>query len=384
MTDKATVFDQEIDRRHTDSIKWSKYADQDIIPMWVADMDFTSPPEIIEAMHRRIEHGVFGYAAPPETLIETVVDHLQRQYEWTVHRDWLVWLPGLVSGLNVACRSVGKHDTGILTNTPIYPPFLSAPKNAGKMIHTSPMVVSQGRWEIDFDDLQTDRHPSTALFILCNPHNPTGRMLTKMELLTVADICTRKDWIICSDEIHCDLILESGRRHIPIASLDADIADRTITLMAPSKTYNIPGLGCSFAVIPNDRLRRRFNHAMAGIVPHVNLIGYVAAEAAYTYGQPWLAKLLNYLQANRDYLYHAVAEMPGLSLGTVEATYLAWIDTRQTGIDAPGPFFEAAGVGLSNGVDFRGPGFVRLNFGCTRATLTKALQRMSRALQSQP
>ena len=249
------------------------------------------------------------------------------------------------------------------------------------MINTSPMVVSQGRWEIDFDDLKTDRQPSTALFILCNPHNPTGRMLTRQELLKIADISLRNDWIICSDEIHCDLILESGRQHIPIASLDADIADRTITLMAPSKTYNIPGLGCSFAVIPNDRLRRRFNHTMAGIVPHVNLIGYAAAEAAYTYGQPWLDNLLGYLQSNRDYLSQAIAAMPGLSMGTIEATYLAWIDTRQTGIDAPVTFFESAGVGLSNGLDFHGPGFVRLNFGCTRVTLTQALQRMSKALQ---
>ena len=318
---QAVNFDLPIDRSATDSIKWQKYAHRDIIPMWVADMDFVSPPPVIQALHERIEHGIFGYAAPKPDLVQTVIQYLKDTHNWSVEPHWIVWLPGLVSGLNISCRSVDTPGSAILTTTPVYPPFLSAPKLADRHLQTTRMVFGQNQWQIDFDDLGTRNDDRTRLFLLCNPHNPTGRMFDKQELLQLADICLGNRWIICSDEIHCDLILESGRRHIPTASLDPAISDRTITLMAPSKTYNIPGLGCAFAVISNDGLRRRFKQAMAGIVPHNNLLGLAAAEAAYSYGQSWLQQLLVYLRNNRTLVQKGIKAMPDLSMGPIEATY---------------------------------------------------------------
>ena len=373
-------FDSPPERGGTDSAKWRKYHGQDIIPMWVADMDFTSPAPVIEALHHRIDHGVFGYGAIDETLSASVVAYLQRSFKWRVEPRWIVWLPGLVSGLNIACRSVGEPGDAVLTTVPVYPPFLSAPKNTRRRLITSQWRQSNDHWEMDFDDLRKSIDDRTRLFILCNPHNPTGRVLTRDELTTLARICLDRGMIICADEIHCDLIMEPGCRHIPMASLSPEIARNTITLMAPSKTYNIPGLGCSFAVISDDTLRRRFKRAMTGIVPHVNILGMVAAQAAYQYGGPWLDAVIAYLRKNLELTAQAIGRMPGLSMGKVEATYLAWIDTRDLKIENPGKWFEAAGVGLSDGIAFDGPGFVRLNFGCRRALLAKALERMAMAV----
>jgi cystathionine beta-lyase len=217
--------------------------------------------------------------------------------------------------------------------------------------------------------------------LLCSPHNPTGRVFTRSELLRLAEICERHRLVICSDEIHCDLVLDPDKVHLPTAALAGEIAERTITLMAPSKTYNIPGLGCAFAVISQPQLRKAFKAAMAGIVPEVNLMGFAGALAAYRHGGAWRSALLAYLAANRDRVLEAIANMPGLSASHIEATYLAWIDAREVGAGDPAAFFEAAGVGLSDGREFGGPGFVRLNFGCPRATLDEALGRMERALR---
>jgi len=263
---------------------------------------------------------------------------------------------------------------------PVYPPFLSAPKNSDRRLLTSRLQHYDYQWEIDFDDLIKSIDDHTRLFILCNPHNPTGRVFRRDELLTLAQICLDRKLIVCSDEIHCDLILEPGCRHIPFASLSADVARQTITLMAPSKTFNIPGLSCSFAVIPDDKLRRRFKLAMAGIVPHVNVLGMVAAQAAYQYGQPWLDELKTYLRGNRDLAVDAIGRMKGLAMRAGQATYLAWIEASGLDVAAPAKWFEAAGVGLSDGAEFDGPGFVRLNFGCRRPLLSQALERMATAV----
>lgn len=375
-------FDSSPERRGTDSAKWRKYHDLDIIPMWVADMDFISPAPVIEALHHRIDHGVFGYGAVDKTLSATVVDYLQQSFQWQVEPRWIVWLPGLVPGLNIACRSIGEPGDAVLTTVPVYPPFLSAPKNTRRRLITSRWRRANNHWEMDFDELRNSIDDRTRLFILCNPHNPTGRVLTRDELTTLARICMDHDMIICSDEIHCDLIMEPGCRHIPMASLSPEIARNTITLMAPSKTYNIPGLGCSFAVISDDTLRRRFKRAMSGIVPHVNILGMVAAQAAYQYGGPWLDAVIDYLRRNLDMTAQAISGMRGLAMGKVQATYLAWIDTRELKIENPGKWFETAGVGLSDGIAFDGPGFVRLNFGCPRALLARALERMAAAIKN--
>ena len=351
-----------------------------MIPLWLADMDFRSPPAVVEALKHRCDHGVFGYTHPPMELVDTVLARLYSAGGWTVERDWIVWLPGLVTGLNVSCRAVGEDGDEVLSAVPVYQPFLSAPRNSRRTLRTVELVLRDGRWTFDFDALAKAISPRTRLFLLCSPHNPVGRLFTRDELRTVAGICERHDVFICSDEIHCDLILDEDKKHIPTATLSREAADRTITLMAPSKTFNVPGLGCSFAVISNRTLRERFRTAMAGIVPDVNAMGFTAALAAYREGGEWLQAVLAYLRENRDTVARAVAAMPGLSMTPVEATYLAWIDTRGAGIKDAATFFLGAGVGLSDGKEFGGPGFVRLNFACPRSRLTTALERMGRAM----
>jgi cystathionine beta-lyase len=373
-------FDTPPDRRRTASLKWEKYAGRDVIPLWVADMDFPSPEPVHQALRERIAHGVLGYTQPPATLVSAVREYLFDHFAWEIAPEWLVWLPGLVTGLNVACRAVGEPGDAVATATPVYPPFLSAPGNAGRRLVRVPMVIDHDHWHWDFLHLEAAAGPRTRLLMLCNPHNPVGRVFTPAELERLVDWCVRRDVFICSDEIHCDLVLDDHRRHVPTATLNAAARERTITLMAPSKTFNIPGLGCAFAVIAAARLRRRFRRAMAGIVPSVNLLGYVAAEAAYRHGWPWHQHLLEVLRANHDRVQTAVARMPAIRTWPVEATYLAWLDARATGIEQPNTFFERAGVGLSDGAEFGLPGFVRLNFGCPPALLDKALGRMAAAL----
>ena len=370
-------FDRVIDRRGGDSLKWNKYAGRDVLPLWVADMDFAAPPAIIAALERRVAQGCFGYAQEWPSLYEAVLDNLQREYGWQVEADWLVWLPGLVTGLNVACRAV---DGDVLTATPVYPPFLSAPRLSGRQLSTAALCQADGRWGWDFAALAAALTPDSRLLLLCHPHNPVGRAWDEGELNEVVAFCKRHDLIVCSDEIHCGLLLDEHRQHLPLAMLDAAIARRSITLMAPSKTWNIPGLGCAFAVIPDAALRRRFGGAMRGIVPHVNVLGLAATEAAYRDCDDWRRALLGVLRGNRDRLEAAIAGLPGLAMSHVEATYLAWIDARGLGVADPAAFFEAAGVGLSSGIDFGLPGWVRLNFGCPSATLAAALERMTAAL----
>jgi cystathionine beta-lyase len=374
-------FDTPIDRRNTASLKWDKYKDQDIIPLWVADMDFRSPPAVIDALHERVEHGIYGYTVAPDELTREVIVMLQSRYGWTVEPDWIVWLPGLVTGINVTCRAIGADQDDIMTVVPAYPPFLTAPKYSRRNLIVVPLVKTGSRWTFDFARLESAITSRTRLFILCNPQNPVGRVFSRDELLTLAAICAKHDIIICSDEIHCELLLDEDKTHIPTAALSQAIAKRTITLMAPSKTYNLAGLSCSFAVICEQKLRRKFYRAMAGIVPMINPLGYVAALAAYRYGQDWHAALLSYLRENRNLVTHRINEMPGLSMTHIEATYLAWINTQAAGLNEPVKFFEDAGVGLSDGHEFGVSGFVRLNFGCSRSLLTEALQRMKTALE---
>jgi len=373
-------FDTPVDRYHTASIKWERYSGRDIIPLWVADMDFRSPPAVIEALNKRIEHGVFGYGADPRALTEMVCEMLARRYSWQVEPEQLVWLPGLVCGLNVVCRAVGSEHDDVMTLVPIYPPFLSAPGNSGRKLVTVPLVIEKDKWMIDFDELEKRITPNTRLLLFCNPHNPVGRVYSRQELENLVLLCDRHDITICSDEIHCDLILDGDKKHIPTAAVCPEAAGRTITLMAPSKTFNIPGLGCSFAVISDRPLRNRFLQAMAGIVPEVNILGFSAAEAAYRDGWDWLTALLQYLRGNSLLVEKEIGSMAHLSMHHVEATYLAWIDGRRIDKMFPGRFFEAFGVGLSEGSDFGFPGFIRLNFGCQRSLLQEALQRIKRAL----
>lgn len=372
-------FETVVDRRSSSSLKWDHYAQQDILPLWVADMDFPSPPAVLEALRERVDHGIFGYTLAPVSLVEAVQAHVQRQYGWHIEAEWLVWLPGVVSGLNAVCRAVGEAGDTVLTCTPIYPPFLSAAELMGRQTLAVPLVQEGSRWRMDIAAMERAITPKTKLLLLCNPHNPVGRVWSREELVAVAELAQRHDLIICSDEIHADLILDPDKHHLPLAMLGPEVSQRTITLQAPSKTYNIPGLGCSYAVVADAELRRQLQRAMEGIVPHVNLMGYVAAEAAYRHGEPWRLALMDYLRSNRALVQQAIETM-GLSMSPVEATYLAWIDVRERGIEHPQRFFEAAGVGLSGGRAFGMAGFVRLNFGCPQSILREALARMHTAL----
>ncbi len=373
-------FDAVIDRGASDSNKWRKYQGRDIIPMWVADLDFKSPPAVIEALRQRVEHGVFGYTRPRESLNAAVIDYLYRTYAWRVSPSWIVWLPGLVCGLNVCCRSVGRANDVIVTHIPAYPPFLSAPGLSRRRLHTLPLSNARGEWHFDLDDLRRGLPPDSTAYILCNPHNPTGKVLRRDELVQLAQLCLDRGLTVFSDEIHCDLVLSPECRHIPFASLDPEIAEHTITLMSSSKTYNTPGLDCAFAIIPNDALRRRFKETMEGIVPHVNIMGLVAAQAAFQHGADWLKALITYLRENRDLVRRRINQTRGMNVNPIEATYLAWIDVSALGLKDAAAFFEEAGVGLMDGREFGVPGYVRLNFGCRRGLLREALTRMTAAV----
>ncbi|GHU32240.1 aspartate aminotransferase [Betaproteobacteria bacterium] len=373
-------FDNHPERRDVPGEKWGRYAGRDILPMWVADMDFPAPPPVLEALSARIQHGVFGYTHPWPSLIDAVITHIARDHDWHIDPDWLIWLPGVVSAFNLACRAVGEEGDGVFTASPVYPPFFSAPGNNARRLVQAPLTFDGTRWQWDRAATAAAIDARTRLFMLCNPHNPVGRVFDEDELRWIADLAAERELIICSDEIHCGLVLDPDKKHRPIAALAPEVARRTITLMAPSKVWNIPALYCAIAIIPDPGLRARFRHAMRGIVPEINVLGFVAAEAAYREGEPWRRELITYLRGNRDRVVEAVAAMPGLSTSPPEATYLAWIDCRAAGLEHPAEFFEAAGVGLSDGKAFGLPGFVRLNFGCARATLDEALARMTRAL----
>ncbi|HME44885.1 MAG TPA: PatB family C-S lyase [Syntrophorhabdales bacterium] len=377
-------FDQEIERRGTDSHKWRKYGD-DVIPLWVADMDFVSAQPIIEALHKRVAHGVFGYTQAPRELSLVIQERLKRLYGWEVREEDIIFLPGVVSGLNLAFHVYAEPGDEVLVQPPVYSHFIRDPLLHGRAVIDQSLVEKGDTYEIDFDALDKPITDRTKLFILCNPHNPVGRVFATKELERLAEICLRHNIIICSDEIHCDLIYP-GYRHVPIATLGPEVENQTVTLMAPSKTFNVPGLGCAFAIIKNETLRRMWISGSQGLIPHVNIMGLVAALAAYRDGQEWLDQVLFYLKGNRDFLMQHVREkLPRLRMKKMEATYLAWLDCRNAGISGnPFEYFlREARVALNDGADYGkgGAGFVRLNFACTRRRLTEALDHMAAALK---
>ncbi len=384
-------FDHVPDRRPTDSIKWNKY-EEDVLPLWVADMDYPIAEPIRQALHERIDHGIFGYpdthgnVDPFGKLREVLVERMATLYNWQVGPEELIFLPGVVVGLNLTCRALATTGGNVLVQTPVYPPFLQVAQNAG-MKRRDAMLVrrSDGRYEVDWDRFEEAINWRTKLFILCNPHNPVGRAFRQDELERMAEICLRHEMVICSDEIHCDLIFK-GKKHIPIASIDKEIAKNTVTLMSPTKTFNVAGLQCSFAIIQNEELRKKIDQAGCGLVMWENIMGLTATLAAYRDGQEWLEQVLHYLESNRDYLYDFVRDqLPRLHMVKPEGTYLAWLDCREAGIQgSPYDFFlNEARVGLNDGATFGsgGEGFVRLNFACTWVVLTQALEKMKAALE---
>ncbi len=372
-------FDRIVERRGTASFKWELFG-EDVLPLWVADMDFGSPPPVIEALRRRAEHGVYGYALVSDAFVDTLRTDIERRHGWRVEPDWLVWLPSVVPGLDLSCRAFAGDGEDVLAVTPVYPPFLAAPAAQGRRLLTVAARRVGGRWVLPLEEMEAALTPRTRLLLFCNPHNPLGRVWSRAEVAEVVGFCHRHGLVLCSDEIHCDLLLDEVE-HVPAASLDDEASHMTVTLMSPSKTYNLPGLNFAFAIVPDEGLRMRFAAAAAGMLPFPGCFALAAAEAAYREGGSWLTELLAYLRGNRDAFEDFVrASLPRVAMTHVEATYLGWMDVRRVGLERPAAACRRAGVALSDGADFGAPGFLRLNFACPRAVLDEALGRLAAVL----
>lgn len=367
-------FDRPISRRGTGSLKWDRRPD--LQPFWVADMDFQSPPAVIEALQERVAHGVFGYAVPHRGLVEVVMEYIQKRHKVAVAEEQIVHLGGLVPALSLAGRAFAKPGDALMTCSPVYPPFLGIHRDGSLELNSVPHSKDGGKWVFDWDRMEDAITDRTRLFVLSHPQNPLGRVFTEADIVRLAEFCDRHDLVLVSDEIHCDLILDEEKTPFFSAlRLPEELAQRSVTLLSPSKTYNIAGLGYAYAVIPDDKRRRLFTHARGHTLAEINCLSYYGAEAAYRHGEPWRQELLAYLRGNRELLLDFCRdELPGLVPPDQEATYLAWLDFRPLGIEEPAARLEKeAGLFLSNGRDFGHAGHARLNFGCTRQLLREAL-----------
>jgi cystathionine beta-lyase len=405
-------FDQTPERRSTNSVKWTWYP-PDVLPLWVADMDFPAPPPIIEALRAAVEHGVFGYELPSLALRESVAARMQKLYNWNIHPESVVAIPGLVSGFYAAASALCRPGDGYLIQPPVYMPFNDIQKHLGVIRQEAQLVAraqdSRLLYELDWTGFRAAFHTDgsrTRMFLLCSPHNPTGQIYTPDELTRMAETCLQQNTVIVSDEIHSELLLGperssstappgaggSAQSHTPIASLSPEIAENSITLVAPSKTFNIAGLFCGFAIIPSPKLRAQYKLQLERMTLHPNGLGQVAALAAFSGAcDGWLAELNAYLTANRDFAVQYIEqELPGIRTTVPDATYLLWLDCSELVKNGKIPeefspyefFLQKAKVALNDGVPFGsgGENFVRLNFGCSRSTLEDGLERMKKAL----
>lgn len=365
-------FDAPVERAGTWSLRWDRYG-SDVIPLWVADTDFRAAPAVLRAFSQRIEHGVFGYTLAPEALREAIVARCKQRYGWSIDPGWIVFLPGVVPGLHLAARRLVPAGGHALIPVPVYHHFKRAVELAPRAYAEVPLVLQEGRWILDEDELR--KHPRSAAFFLCNPQNPGGTVFRRRELERLAQLTA--GMTIVSDEIHCDLVLEPGLRHVPIASLSPEISRRTVTLMSANKAFNFPAAGCAWAVAEDAALREAFAAEMRShLLPSPSVFGYAATLAAYREGDDWLAAQVDYLRTNRDLVERKI----GLPMARPEATYLAWIDCSGLPAKDAHRLFLDHGVALSPGAQFARPGFVRLNFGTQRARLVQALERMASAL----
>ncbi|MFH1446121.1 MAG: PatB family C-S lyase [Chloroflexota bacterium] len=381
-------FDEIIDRRSTESLKWRLY-NEDVLPLWVADMDFRCPQAVMDALNKRVSHGVFGYGLVPDDLPTIIVERMKRLFQWDITEEDVCFIPGVVTGLNLTMRALCKPGDAVMVQTPVYPPILSAPIAAGLIrVDNSLIQNDDGTYRVDYKSFESQIVKNNVkLFILCNPHNPVGKVFKRDELLRMADICLKHNVIVCSDDIHCDLIF-SEHKHIPIASLHKNISANTITFLAPSKTYNIAGLHASMGIIQDAGLREIIMKTRKGLISNPGLLSLTAARAAYLHGDAWLADLMYYLEENRDWLVSVVREnLPGIKMIAPEGTFLAWLDCRSVLMDVnPHEFFlQKARVGLNDGAAFGsgGDGFLRFNFASPRSMLEEAIIRMRKAMQAE-
>lgn len=377
-----TDFDKVVERKGTSSLKWDLYKGRDILPFWVADMDFEAAPPIQQALEERLQHSVYGYTLPPEGMADAVIAHMQNEHDWQVDPEWIVWLPGVVTGLAVCCRAFCPDGDEIVVNPPIYHHFFDSHDVERQTVVQVPLHDVDGRWTYDMDALEAAFNDKTRMVMMCSPHNPTGTVFTVDELNALADLCKRHDVIMVSDEIHSDLVIDPEARHYPTAKACPSMADQVITLMSGSKTWNIAGLNCSFAIISNPELREKFRKSSQSIVPMVPPLAYVATQAAYRDGGPWRQELLEYLAGNFACIRSELEGVEGLKVEPIQATYLSWIDASGLELEDTQGFFEEHGVGLSSGEQFGQPHYLRMNFACPRATLLEGLRRMKAAVAS--
>ncbi len=392
-------FDQVHSRRNTNCAKWDSlgalFGSEDVIPMWVADMDFPTAKPIVEALKKRTEHEFYGYTHPGLSHYEAVVHRMQKKFSWKIQPEWVVFTPGVIPALNVAIRALSHPGDEIILQEPVYYPFFSTVKNNGCQISTNKLKLISGHYEMDFTDLESKFHSKTGMhdtssrvkgIILCNPHNPIGRLWSKEDLIQLGDIIIGHGAIVISDEIHCEILFK-GHIHTPFASISEEFEQSSIVCMAPSKTFNLAGLAASSIIIPNKKLRDSFNEAKAGI-PGPNLFGFTAMEAAYRYGDEWLVQLLDYLQYNLEFtLAYFIEKIPRIRIIQPQGTYLLWLDCRELGMDdmTLRDFMrKEARVGLDDGFLFGvgGSGFQRMNIACPRTILKEALNRIEIAVSS--
>lgn len=375
-------FNKQVDRTGTASLKWEKYkdSDSDVIPMWVADMEFETSDKIIEFIKQRLDHPVLGYTKAPSTLNDAVQEYLQNHHGWEIDTDWLVWVPGVVPALAVACETAGEPDDEILVFTPVYHPLLLLPPKKRRNRVDVPLAYDNGRWSIDFDAFERAITKNSRILLLCSPHNPAGMMFSRQELRRLVEICHAHNIVVISDEIHCDLILHLTRKHVATAVAAEDLQHQVVTLMSPSKTFNLAGANASFAVIPDPQRRQRFAEACLYTVPIVPTLSYSAAEGAYRHGWEWHNQLIDYLRGNLATLKERVEAIPGLWMDDTEATYLAWINTDGLPVEDAFDYLLQAGVGLSPGAQFGDPDYQRLNFACSRQQLQQGLDRIEAAV----
>jgi cysteine-S-conjugate beta-lyase len=385
-------FDQQIDRTGTGSIKWASpsYVPENTkvrpLPMWVADMDFRAPEAVIEALKQAVDHGIFGYDKPTASFFNSVIEWQRLRHNWTLRPEWIVPTVGVVPSLSLILQTFSKPGDSVIMQMPVYTPFHAGARMSGRHVIGAPLELDGQRYAFDPDRFRKAIASDTKLFILCNPHNPVGKVWSEQELRTMGEICIERDVLMISDEIHEDFVLNPEMRHIPFASLGAEFAANSITCTAPSKTFNLAGLRLSHLFIPNPRVRQELQRALDRSAVHPNTFGYVACEAAYRHGAPWLDALLDYIRANHAYLARTLQnEIPEISPAPPDSLYLAWLDCRrlEMGAQELNDFMlRDAGLRLNAGHEFgpEGAGFMRMNLACPRALLEKALSQLKKAV----
>jgi cysteine-S-conjugate beta-lyase len=383
-------FDEMIDRVGTNSVKWDFrekiFGTNDVLPLWVADMDFPCPPKVVEALVNRAQHPVYGYPGDSMALYEAAKGWINRRFKVNVETDWMVPIPGVVPGIRMAIEAFTKPGDKVIIQPPVYPPFFATSEDLGRRIVENPLKIVDGKYTMDFDDLRRNIDVRTKLLVLCSPHNPIGRVWSREELTELGEICVEHNIIIVSDEIHSDLVFEKGAQH-PFYSISDSLANQSITFISGSKTFNLAGLFSSLAISKNEQLRREFKVAIAKAGhTHLNLFGIEAMIAAYNHGDEWLDELLDYLKGNAKYIHDFIGNnIPEIKVTIPEATYLAWLDFRELGLYGQNLrkfLIDEAKIGLNDGFNFgkQGDGFCRLNFGCPRSIIMDALERLETAV----